>query len=256
MSKRSRVPCKSVLITFHGDTTHATQLTGYDHDTRTKSACAKRNPTDEYSAYEGARIALARLFGVDPFPEQESVAAPEKPATPEKKPLEYKVGARVRIVTPVANFGYTEGDVGTVVRMSDPDDLSKGCDVQFDHLNKVCYCYRSEFELIDADTEKSLPEYKTGARVRVIEPRGAADYHKGDVGTVVRIPYGPESGAYIQFDHLRGPEKYRAGIRYCYRSEFELTGETVEKRKKPETPKVIKDFKVEVTVTPVYEEDA
>ena len=70
MSKRSRTPCKSVLITFHGDTTHATQLTGYDHDTRTKSAWAKRNQTDEYDAYEGARIALARLFGVDPFPEQ------------------------------------------------------------------------------------------------------------------------------------------------------------------------------------------
>ena len=68
MSKKSRVPCKSVLITFHGDTTHATQLTGYDHDTRTKSAYAKRNPEDDYDPYEGARVALARLYGRDPFP--------------------------------------------------------------------------------------------------------------------------------------------------------------------------------------------
>lgn len=188
MSKKSLTPCKSVLITFHGDTTHATQLTGYAHDTRAKSACSRRNPTDEYDAYEGARIALARLFGVNPFPELENKeAAPEKTNTP----------------------------------------------------------------------EKSLPEYKTGARVRVIEPCIAADYRKGDVGTVVLIPYGPEGGAYIQFDHLRGPEKHRAGIRYCYRSEFELTGETVEKSKQPETPKAkaIKDFEVKVTVTPIYEED-
>lgn len=65
----SRTPCKSILITFHGNTTHATHLTGYDHDTRTKSACAKCHAGDEYSAYEGARIALARLYGVDPFPQ-------------------------------------------------------------------------------------------------------------------------------------------------------------------------------------------
>jgi len=185
MSRKSLVPCKSVLITFHGDTTHATQLTGYDHDTRTKSACAKRNPTDEYNAYEGARIALARLFGVDPFPEMENKeAAPEAPA-PEKK-LEYKVGARVRIVAPVANVGYAKGDVGTVVRMSDPLDPSKGCDVRFDLLHKVSYCYRSEFELIDDAVEE--------------KPKAAA----------------------------------------------------------PEAPKakVIKDFEVKVTVTPIYEEDA
>lgn len=240
MSKRSRVPCKSVLITFHGDTTHATQLTGYDHDTRTKSACAKRNPTDEYNAYEGARIALARLFGVNPFPEQENVAAPKK------KPLEYKVGARIRIVAPVANFGYTEGDVGTVVRMSDPDDLSKGCDVQFDHLNKVCYCYRNEFELIGDDTEKKPLEYKVGARVRIVNAMDAVGYGNGHTGTVVSIPNGFDGGARIMFDHMKPRD------RFCYRSEFELIDDA------PETPKAkaIKDFKVEVTVTPIYEEDA
>jgi len=71
VSKKSLVPCKSVLITFHGDTTHATQLTGYDHDTRTKSTWAKCNPSDKYDPYEGARIALARLYGRDPFPAEE-----------------------------------------------------------------------------------------------------------------------------------------------------------------------------------------
>lgn len=156
MSKRSRVPCKSVLITFHGDTTHATQLTGYDHDTRTKSACAKRNPADEYNAYEGARIALARLFGVNPFPEQENVAAPEKPATPEKKPLEYKVGARVRIVNAEDAVGYGNGHTGTVVSIPH----NGGARIVFDHMKpRDRFCYRREFELIDDAPE--TPKAKT-----------------------------------------------------------------------------------------------
>ena len=66
--QKSRTPCRSVLITFNGDTTHATHLTGYSGDVRTKSATAKCHADDAYNAYEGARIALARLFGVDPFP--------------------------------------------------------------------------------------------------------------------------------------------------------------------------------------------
>lgn len=274
MSKKSLVPCKSVLITFHGDTTHATQLTGYDHATRTKSAWAKRNPDDDYNAYEGARIALARLFGVDPFPEMEKPDTPEKSDDSEMgKPLKYKVGARVRVVNPCGAFGYGIGHTGTVVSI--PNGAAGGAHIQFDHIKGVTrFCYRTEFELID-DTaaekpkaaapekpdapEKKPLEYKPGARVRVIRAREANKYRNGDVGTVVQIPYGPEGGAYVQFDHLRGAEAYRAGIRFCYRNEFELTGDFVEKNKKPEPakskPKVIKDFKVEVTVTPVYEEE-
>ena len=65
---RSHTPCRSILITFNGDTTHATHLTGYTGDVRTRSARAKCHEDDAYNAYEGARIALARLYGVDPFP--------------------------------------------------------------------------------------------------------------------------------------------------------------------------------------------
>ena len=61
-------PKKSILITFEGDTTRATLLTGYRGDTRVKTAFAKRNRADAYDAFEGARIALTRLFGRDPFP--------------------------------------------------------------------------------------------------------------------------------------------------------------------------------------------
>ena len=86
MSLLSRTPCKSVLITFHGDTTHATLLTGYDHDTRTRSAWANRKPEDDYDTYEGARVALAHLFGRDPFPE-----APVPEAPQAKRIKEFKV---------------------------------------------------------------------------------------------------------------------------------------------------------------------
>lgn len=92
MSK-SKTPCRSVLITFHGNTTHATKLTGYDHDTRTKSACAKCHKDDEYSAYEGARVALARLYGVDPFPAA-AEPTPKEPTPKEptpKKPVSFRV---------------------------------------------------------------------------------------------------------------------------------------------------------------------
>ena len=65
---KSAIPCRSILITFNGDTTHATHLTGYSGDVRTKSASAKCHADDAFNAYEGARIALARLYGVDPFP--------------------------------------------------------------------------------------------------------------------------------------------------------------------------------------------
>ena len=176
MSKKSLPPCKSVLITFHGDTTHATKLTGYDHDTRTKSACAKRNPADDYNAYEGARIALARLFGVNPFPEMEN-----EEAEPEKKPLKFKTGARVRVVKARSNVGYDTGHVGTVT-----------------HPGHAGYAY----------------------------------------------------GAYVNFDHNRETH-------FCYRDELELIDDAVKEEPKVAAAngKVIKDFEVKVTVTPIYEED-
>ena len=54
---------KNILISFEGNVTRATLIDG---DT-VSTATAKWNPADLYSSYEGARIALARLFGVEPF---------------------------------------------------------------------------------------------------------------------------------------------------------------------------------------------
>lgn len=68
----STAPKKSIHISFEGLTTRATLLTDYHGDTRTKTAFAKYNPDDAkaglpYSEFEGARIAVARLFGLEPF---------------------------------------------------------------------------------------------------------------------------------------------------------------------------------------------
>ena len=68
----STTPKKSIRISFEGNTTRATMLTDYHGDTYTKTAFAKYNPVDAkqgfpYSEFEGARIALARLFGLEPF---------------------------------------------------------------------------------------------------------------------------------------------------------------------------------------------
>lgn len=73
MKQESKTPAKSILITFEGNTTRATLLTGYHGDTRTKTTFAKYNPDDAkhgmpYSEFEGVRIAVARLFGLEPFP--------------------------------------------------------------------------------------------------------------------------------------------------------------------------------------------
>lgn len=69
----STEPKKRIVVSFEGNTTRATLMTDYHGDTRTKTAFAKYNPDDAkeglpYSEYEGARIAVCRLFGVEPFP--------------------------------------------------------------------------------------------------------------------------------------------------------------------------------------------
>lgn len=101
-------PVRSIIIQLKGDVTYATMLSGYDGELVARHACARRNPKDEYNRYEGARIALARVLGVDPFPEQKDghivndymnvkgtfCKAPEKP---KKDPNVFKVGDRVRI---------------------------------------------------------------------------------------------------------------------------------------------------------------
>lgn len=77
----------TIVIRLKGDETTATLIQDKFPGERISRSRARRNPDDAYNAYEGARIALARLFEEDPFP---------KAAEPEK-PVRFKAGDQARV---------------------------------------------------------------------------------------------------------------------------------------------------------------
>lgn len=109
MSKKKETKTATILIRLNGDETMAALLAdGYRPD-RVEIARARRNPDDTYDAYEGARIALARLYGKEPFPE-----AKPKPT----KPQRFKVGDLARVKMPMNSFGlYDKGDLVKIMEV-------------------------------------------------------------------------------------------------------------------------------------------
>jgi len=77
----------TIVIRLKGDETTATLIQDKFPGERISRSRARRNPDDAYNAYEGARIALARLFEEDPFPEEKEP----------KKPVRFKAGDRARV---------------------------------------------------------------------------------------------------------------------------------------------------------------
>lgn len=129
---------RSVLITFSGDVTHAVKLSNYDDGSTALGATAKRSPDDKYSEYEGARVALARLYGVDPYPKEKADPLAKFKTDPLFKPLKagekvfwgtnnlkfrpnskgFKTGDIVRVVNPMITCNYGMGDIGVVIGFS------------------------------------------------------------------------------------------------------------------------------------------
>lgn len=71
MSKKKKsTDTATILIRLNGDETTATLIQDEFPTRMIRRTVARRNPTDIYSAYEGARIALARLYDKEPFPKQ------------------------------------------------------------------------------------------------------------------------------------------------------------------------------------------
>ena len=105
MSKKKPTPplplTGVITITTDGRSTLAMKATHRGEDIEVSTGMANCRPGDVYSEYEGARIALARLYGLDPF--QECVGmddAPQEkghwePATQEN----CGVGSRVKVVS-------------------------------------------------------------------------------------------------------------------------------------------------------------
>lgn len=107
MSKKKETKTATILIRLNGDETTAALLADGYSPGRIKIARARRNPDDTYDAYEGARIALARLYGKEPFPE----AAPKAKPKP-TKPQRFKVGDLARVKMPMNSFRlYDKGDL-------------------------------------------------------------------------------------------------------------------------------------------------
>ena len=131
MSKKKPTPplplTGVITITTDGRSTLAMKATHRGEDIEVSTGMANCRPGDVYSEYEGARIALARLYGLDPF--QECVGkddAPQEkghwePATQEKghwEPATQEncgVGSRVKVVSAELTAGmYHNGQKGRV----------------------------------------------------------------------------------------------------------------------------------------------
>lgn len=86
MGKKQKMPNEAtILIRLNGDETTATLIRDEFPTQTIRRTCARRNPADTYSAYEGARIALSRLYGKEPFPRS-------KPLPELTEKVRFKVG--------------------------------------------------------------------------------------------------------------------------------------------------------------------
>lgn len=103
-----------VTITTDGRTTLAMKASHRGEDIEVSTGLSHCRPGDVYSEYEGARIALARLYGLDPFPKVEN--EPQEKGRWVKATRENcQKGARVRVVAAEnADGAYENGDQGII----------------------------------------------------------------------------------------------------------------------------------------------
>lgn len=217
MKQKSRTPCKSILITFHGNTTHATLLTGYDHDTRTKSAWAKCSPADEYDAYTGAKLALDRLFGKE-APGNHLRPEPKKTKTTENE-CPFKVGDLVLTRgTPFCNECQNRPAKVTAVYAHSGGGWEVTLDVHTErggYIRQYTNPKMHPYSLVHwQDSFSTHPmagvkatkeeEFQIGDIVEIVNPTMTGGcYKKGDIGAIKRHTHG--KGFYVAFTHGESP---------------------------------------------------
>ncbi len=147
-----------VTITTDGRTTLAMKASHRGEDIEVSTGLSHCRPGDVYSEYEGARIALARLYGLDPFPKVENDSG-EKGHWEKATEENMKKGSRVKVVAPYLDMGkYRMGDLGIVKREPDPD---RPGGVLFDWSGeaKLARCYPRELEVWVPDApEEAKPQ--------------------------------------------------------------------------------------------------
>ena len=166
MSKKKPTPplplTGVITITTNSRSTLAMKATHRGEDIEVSTGMANCRPGDVYSEYEGARIALARLYGLDPFPE-----CVGKDDAPQEKghwePATRKncvVGSRVKVVSAELTAGmYHNGQKGRV--HSYASARRSTVHVVFDgneDFTRPC-CYLSELEVWVPDApEEAKPQ--------------------------------------------------------------------------------------------------
>lgn len=149
-----------------------------------ETATAACRPGDTYSEYEGARIALARLYGVDPFPKVENVGE-EKGHWARVTRENCQKGARVRVVAEENSDGaYENGDQGVL-----QDTYSSGScllHILFDgHKTVACPgCWPRELEvwIPDAPEEAKPQEAPIPEAPKTFTPSFQVENAGGNVG--------------------------------------------------------------------------
>lgn len=214
----------TVTITTDGRTTLAMKASHRGEDIEVRTGLSHCRPGDVYSEYEGARIALARLYGLDPFPNAEDTAQ-EKGHWEKATEENFKVGSRVRVVAPYLSGGkYREGDQGVVKRAPNPGEMAGG--VQFNWSGKATQaaCFLRELEVWVPDTQEkghwekaTMENAKVGSRVRVVAAMlSDGAYRNGDQGILQDAP--PEGALrHILFDGRKTPS-----VPGCWLRELEV----------------------------------
>ena len=180
MSKKKPTPplplTGVITITTDGRSTLAMKATHRGEDIEVSTGMANCRPGDVYSEYEGARIALARLYGVDPFPEcvGKDDAPQEKghwePATQEN----CRAGSRVKVVSAELTAGmYHNGQKGRVhsYASSRRSIVYVVFDGNEDYTRPCCYLRELEVWVPDAPEapKPPAPSFRVGDIVRLSE---------------------------------------------------------------------------------------
>ena len=202
----------TVTITTDGRTTLAMKASHRGEDIEVSTGLSHCRPGDAYSEYEGARIALARLYGLDPFPREDK---PQEKGHWEKATKENcKEGSRVRVARAVSSYGkYKDGDTGAVDSWLHPDMVNVKFEFDKESVPAHPACFLDELDVWIPDApeedkpqeeakpqEASIPEapkpftpsFQVGDIVRLSE---TADlFHpscRGKVGKVIRASETP-----------------------------------------------------------------
>ena len=185
------------ITCLDGKTTRAGMLNNAENCY--KMADARLHPRDKYDAYEGARIALARLFGKEPFEGKETEEPVRKP--------KYKKGQIVEAVKNV--YGkYRAGDLGSV--------LDPGCNGVVKVGFKTGEFFVTEGAVKPFEGQTRMRP-RVGDTVVVVNPRMAAGrYQWGDIGWVTQTA---SSGVEVRLPNGNLPFMYWSEIEVISRGE-------------------------------------